>query len=182
LGVQAMASCARYLTVCLAVSESSSSSMPRVGERVELARYVVGDCERVLYGQRINGVVRITDRPSGGRGRSYLVERGLERDGYSALKALVADYTQLAQRLGEVPMATSLIRNAIEQEAHEASWLQILLAELARVAPSLSSGPVEKLSLEELQASLTAALSVRALQRIGQLAAVHSGDGGEGSP
>jgi hypothetical protein len=177
-----MMSPGRYVTVCFATSESFSSSMPRVGERVELARYTIGDRERVLYGQRINGVVRVTDRPLGGRGRSYLVERGLERDGYSALKALVADYIRLAQRLGEVPMATSLIRNAIEQEADEASWLQILLAELARIAPSLSPGPVEKLSVEELQASLTAGLSVRALQRIGQLAAVQAANGLEGNP
>ena len=77
-------------------------------------------------------------------------------------------------------MATSLIRNAIEQEADEASWLHILLAELARIAPSLSSGPVEKLSLEELQASLAAGLSVRALQRIGQLAGVQAVDGADG--
>jgi hypothetical protein len=156
--------------------------MGKVGERVELARYTVGESDRVLYGQRINGVVRITDRPSGGRGRSYLVERGLERDGYSALKALVADYTGLAQRLGEVPMATSLIRNAIEQEADEASWLHILLAELARIASSLSSGPVEKLSLEELQASLAAGLSVRALQRIDQLATLQAVGGADGAP
>ncbi len=148
---------------------------------MELARYTVGECERVLYGQRIDGVVRVTDRPSGGRGRSYLVERGLERDGYSALKALVADYIRLAQRLGEVPMATSMIRNAIEQEADEASWMQILLAELARIAASLSPGPVEKLSLEELQESLTAGLSVRALRRIGQLVAIQALDGTDGT-
>ena len=30
----------------------------RVGERVELARYTVASGERVLYGQRIDGVVR----------------------------------------------------------------------------------------------------------------------------
>ena len=90
---------------------------PSVGERVELARYTVTAGERVLYGQRINGVVRVTDRPAAGRGRSYLVERGLEQDGYSALKALVADYTQAARQLNRVPMASSLLRHTIEQEA-----------------------------------------------------------------
>ena len=30
----------------------------RVGQRVELARYIIPGGERVLYGQRINGVVR----------------------------------------------------------------------------------------------------------------------------
>jgi hypothetical protein len=43
--------------------------------------------------QRINGSVRLTNRPASGPGRSYLVERELEKDGYSALKALMADYT-----------------------------------------------------------------------------------------
>jgi hypothetical protein len=35
---------------------------------------------------------RVTDVPAHGRGRAYLVERELELDGYSALKALVSDY------------------------------------------------------------------------------------------
>ena len=46
-----------------------------VGECVELARYTVPAGERVLYGQRVNGVVRVTDVPARGRGRAYLVER-----------------------------------------------------------------------------------------------------------
>jgi hypothetical protein len=91
--------------------------IPTVGERVELARYNVSAGERVLYGQRIDGVVRVTDRPSDGRGRSYLIERGLEHDGYAALKALVADYTREAVRLGEIPMATSIVRAMIKREA-----------------------------------------------------------------
>src|SRR5487761_2375178 len=32
-----------------------------VGKRTELARYEISDGERVLYGQRINGTVRVTD-------------------------------------------------------------------------------------------------------------------------
>jgi hypothetical protein len=74
-----------------------------VGERVELGRYTTPDQERILYGQRIDGVVRITDVPASGRGRAYLVERELERDGYDALKALVADYLDQAARLGQPP-------------------------------------------------------------------------------
>jgi hypothetical protein len=61
-----------------------------VGKRVELARYRIPADERVLHGQRINGVVRVTDNPADGRGRAYLVERELERDGNGALQALVA--------------------------------------------------------------------------------------------
>jgi hypothetical protein len=78
-----------------------------VGERVELARYVVPAGERVVYGQRLNGVVRVTDVPASGRGRAYLVERGLEHDGHAALKALVADYVNQSQVLADVPMAVS---------------------------------------------------------------------------
>jgi len=76
-----------------------------VGERVELARYTVSAGERVLYGQRVNGVVRVTDVPACGRGRAYLAERELEKDGYDALKALVSDYLNQAELLEDVPMA-----------------------------------------------------------------------------
>jgi hypothetical protein len=78
-----------------------------VGERTELARYTIGSGERVLYGQRVNGVVRVTDVPAQGRGRAYLVERELEQDGYDALRALVADYVGQAGLLDDVPMAVS---------------------------------------------------------------------------
>ena len=44
---------------------------------VELGRYRVGDTERVVRGQRVDGVVRVTDIPAVGHGRRYLVERGL---------------------------------------------------------------------------------------------------------
>jgi hypothetical protein len=78
-----------------------------VGERVELARYTVPAGQRVVYGQRVDGGVRVTDVPAHGRGRAYLVERELEHDGYDALKALVADYVTQAQLLADVPMAVS---------------------------------------------------------------------------
>ena len=78
-----------------------------VGERIELARYTVPVGERVLYGQRVNGVVRVTDVPACDRGRAYLVERELEQDGYNALKALVSDYLDQAELLEDVPMAVS---------------------------------------------------------------------------
>jgi hypothetical protein len=79
----------------------------RVGERVELALYHVDSGERAIVGQRVNGLVRISDVPAVGRGRAYLIERELEQDGYAALKALVADYLAQAARLGAVPMAVS---------------------------------------------------------------------------
>ena len=86
-----------------------------MGERTELARYRVSAGERVIYGQRINGCVRITDCPSSGGGRSFLIERELERDGLSALKALVVDYAEQARRLDDVPMASSIVRRQLEQ-------------------------------------------------------------------
>ena len=82
----------------------------RVGQRVELARYTIPAGERVLHGQRINGVVRLTDVPLTAGGRAYLVERELEQDGNAALQALVADYVEQAQRHGEVPMHVPLGR------------------------------------------------------------------------
>ena len=89
---------------------------PSVGERVELGRYRISSGERVLYGQRVNGVVRITDNPSD-NGRAYLVERGLEEDGYAALNALVGDYVEQAGELDDVPMATSVLANYLRELA-----------------------------------------------------------------
>jgi hypothetical protein len=80
-----------------------------VGERTELGRYrTAAGVERVLYGQRVATVVRLTDVPVDRPGRAYLVERGLEEDGYAALLALVADYLETANRLGVPPMSTTI--------------------------------------------------------------------------
>jgi len=89
---------------------------PTVGERVELGRYRISSGERVLYGQRVNGVVRITDNPIES-GRAYLVERGLEEDGYAALNALVGDYVEQAGQLDGVPMSTSVLANYLRELA-----------------------------------------------------------------
>ncbi len=83
--------------------------VPRV-ERVVLARYRFTGGERVICGQRVNGVVHVTDRPADGSGRSYLVDRGVERDGYSAFEALLADYTHQARRLDGIPMAAAYVK------------------------------------------------------------------------
>ncbi|MBV8218734.1 MAG: hypothetical protein JO325_09730 [Solirubrobacterales bacterium] len=80
-----------------------------VGERTELGRYrTAAGVERVLYGQRVATVVRVTDVPVESPGRAYLVERGLEEDGYAALLALIADYLEIANRLGVPPMSTTI--------------------------------------------------------------------------
>ena len=75
-----------------------------VGERVELGRYRIPAGERIVYGQRVDGVVRVTDVPAQRGGRAYLVERELEQDGYDALLALVADYVGQAELYGAIPM------------------------------------------------------------------------------
>ena len=94
-------------TATVIETRRNANSVGEVGERVELARYVVPRGGRVIYGQRVNGVVRVTDVPAAGRGRAYLVERGLEQDGYDALRALVSDYVEQSQVLADVPMAVS---------------------------------------------------------------------------
>jgi hypothetical protein len=87
---------------------------PSVGKRTELARYRTPAGERVLYGQRVDGVVRVTDRPAQPGGRSYLVERELERDGNGALDALAADYLAQAQKLAGVPMSVGPLESWLE--------------------------------------------------------------------
>jgi hypothetical protein len=85
-------------------STATTQATIAVGERVELGRYSVFAGERILYGQRVDGVVRVTDVPAEGRGRAYLVERELEQDGHAALLALVADYINQAELHAAVPM------------------------------------------------------------------------------
>jgi hypothetical protein len=58
---------------------ATASHPKRTGVRTELARDTIPDGERIIYGQRIDGVVRVTDVPAVAGGRAYLVERGLER-------------------------------------------------------------------------------------------------------
>ena len=82
----------------------------RVGQRVELGRYRIPAGERVVYGQRINGVVRVTDNPAHGRGRAYVIERELECDGNVALHAVVTDYVDQAQRHGRIPVEIPIDR------------------------------------------------------------------------
>jgi hypothetical protein len=88
----------------------ATTSGRRTGVRVELARYTVDGIERALFGQRVEGVVRVTDVPVRVRGRAYLVERGLEEDGANAnaaLQALIVDYLAQVSRLDAVPMSVS---------------------------------------------------------------------------
>jgi hypothetical protein len=80
---------------------------PKVGKRTELARYTVRrGGERILYGQRVDGRVRITDRPAcpvDKEHRAHLVENDLESK--AEVDALVADYLASAEQLQAVPAA-----------------------------------------------------------------------------
>jgi hypothetical protein len=78
---------------------TTAATKPTVGERVELGRYEISAGTRVLYGQRVNGVVRVTDKPASGRGRSFLVERGLTS--HTELLAIVNDYVSESERRDE---------------------------------------------------------------------------------
>jgi hypothetical protein len=60
------------------------------GPRVELARYLTSDGERVIYAVRVGGMVVVSDWAAHGAGRAFVIERGVtcERELY----ALVTDY------------------------------------------------------------------------------------------
>jgi hypothetical protein len=103
----------------------TTTTIPRrpsvpVGHRVELARYTVPAGERVIWGQRVDGVVRVTDCPARGRGRAFLVERELERDGNAALQALIADYVTVAEGLQAIPMANVPLDRYLQHLDHDA--------------------------------------------------------------
>jgi hypothetical protein len=85
---------------------------PQVGPRTELARYTVPAGGRVIYGQRIDGVVRLVDRPVTAGERAYVIDRGLETKG--ELDALIADYLSTAQRLNAIPMSESPVDRFLE--------------------------------------------------------------------
>lgn len=69
--------------------------------RVELARYRISEGEHVIYGQRINGIVRLVDERADARGRRYVIER--ELCSMAELEAIVADYVGQAARWDAVP-------------------------------------------------------------------------------
>jgi hypothetical protein len=72
-------------------------------ERVELARYTISTGERVIYGHRVLGVVRVVDHPANGHGRRYVIERELTV--MAELEAIVADYLQQASTWDAIPAA-----------------------------------------------------------------------------
>ena len=82
---------------------SERTAAEQTNERIELARYTITAVERVIYGQRIRGVVRLVDAPAQGRGRRYLIER--ELTSMAELEAIVADYLDQASHWDAIPAA-----------------------------------------------------------------------------
>jgi hypothetical protein len=83
------------------------------GKPTAIARYKVSGGDRVIYGERVDGRLRVTDRPLAAPGCSYVVEHDLGQDGYPALVALLADYIERARELDEVPMASAVVRQLL---------------------------------------------------------------------
>jgi hypothetical protein len=101
--------------VMTTITTTRPKNCPTVGERRELGRYTTSDGERRrLVGQRVDGVVRVSDVPVGAGGRAYLIERELEQDGNDALKALVSQYLKDANRHGRTPMGCDYIAAALD--------------------------------------------------------------------
>jgi hypothetical protein len=59
------------------MNATTTARTRNAGQRVELGRYRTAHGKRILIGQRVCGVVRVTDVPQGDRRRRYLVGREL---------------------------------------------------------------------------------------------------------
>ena len=83
------------------MSATTTNTPKATGKTMVLATYQCDEGTRQLVGQRVDGIPRITDRPTG-QGRSYLVEQGITT--MAELQALIDDYQAKARRLGYAPM------------------------------------------------------------------------------
>jgi hypothetical protein len=92
-----------------------TSRAGQTNARVELARYTIGAGERVIYGQRVLGVVRLVDVPADGNGRRFIIERELTV--MAELEAIVADYLEQAATWDVIPASGCCPLLAEQQEA-----------------------------------------------------------------
>lgn len=98
-----------------------------IGARgAELARYRVSGGERVLMGWRTPGGIEVTDRPTEGRARGYVVDRGFGC--FEQLRAFVADYVDQANRADECPMSAGRLGELVEDS--DADSLSALVSAL----------------------------------------------------
>ena len=84
----------------------------------ELARYRTSAGERVLMAWRRGNGIEVTDRPSEGRARGYLVDRGFRC--IEQLASFVGDYVKQAARLDACPMSREAISQVLGQTETEA--------------------------------------------------------------
>ncbi|MGI8622989.1 MAG: hypothetical protein ACR2NB_05770 [Solirubrobacteraceae bacterium] len=85
-----------------AAGTTAAAASAAVGPRKQLGRYPTPHGDRVLLAQRVDGHVRVTDRPTARNQRSYVVARWVRS--LAELQALTADYLAEAQRYGDCPM------------------------------------------------------------------------------
>jgi hypothetical protein len=89
----------------------------QTNQPVELARYTVSTAgERVIFAQRVLGVVRLVDAPASGEGRRCVIERELTT--MAELEALLADYIRESQMWDAIPATgpCCLLADLREQE------------------------------------------------------------------
>jgi hypothetical protein len=122
-------------------------------------RYTISAGGRVIYGQRIQGSVRLTDAPAIGQGRSCLIEENLQCDGNDAMNALIADYIEQAGQLHAIPLLSSVVRRDLTSGALVALALRLIAGIVLRL-----SGPVLAIDGRVRQHSSRAALT--AVRRI----------------
>lgn len=87
---------------CPAPASATRAQKAGTNDPVERGRYTVGDNERVLWAQRVEGRVCLTDGPPAGqRGRCFIVEDNLTV--MDELDAIVIDYLGQATKYGGIP-------------------------------------------------------------------------------
>lgn len=98
-----------------------------IGARgAELARYRISSGERVLMGWRAGGGIEVTDRPTEGRARGYVVDRGIGC--FEQLRAFVTDYVNQAARYDECPMSAGTLGQLVD--ASETDCVTALISAL----------------------------------------------------
>ena len=132
----------------MAAHEKPAQRDEAAGRPVTLARYACDVGERVLVGQRVDGVVQLRDEPGDRDGRAFLVEPRLES--MAELEAIVADYVQKRRdrpRPGRLKCARPcVLRGGAEQRADVAigSEMQLSLAQPGQIrhACRIKRGPI----------------------------------------
>lgn len=84
----------------------------------ELARYHTSAGERVVMGWRRRGGIEVTDRPTEGRARAYVVDRGFRC--FEQLAGFLSDYVDQAVRLDACPMSREALDEILAESESEA--------------------------------------------------------------